>query len=244
MKFILNKDTLEIEDIEVVKSGSVSYYEANVEYDESWKDLVIEAVMVKKNEDTGTSIAVINNKMYIDQNLRGTYCIGFVGYKLEGENKEYQVSTNLKSIYFDKGAGEIETENPELPTLTEWEIYIAQIKEMLKDISVGGGAIDDVLVDGVSVVSNKIANIQLRQTIIDVLVEYGLIQLESLTEEQIQALNEMECTIDENGELSIAYDETILNLGFEIQDGNLIIDNNINATFSINEVGELEVNYE
>lgn len=161
MKFILNKDKLEIENIELVKSGSISYYEADVEYDESWKDLVIEAIMVRKNEDVGTSIAVINNKMYIDQNLKGTYHIGFVGYTLEGEQKTYQVSTNLKSIYFDKGAGEIETENPELPTLTEWEIYIAQIKEMLKDISVSGGKVDDVLVDGKSVVVDKIANIDL-----------------------------------------------------------------------------------
>ena len=85
---------------------------------------------------------------------------------------------------------------------------------------------------------------QIRQVVIDILVEYGLINLESLTEEQRQALNEMECTIDENGELSITYDEKILNLDFQIEDGNLIIDNNINATFNINENGELEVNYE
>ena len=161
MKFILNKDKLEIENIEVVKSGSVNYYEADVEYDESWNDLAIEAVMLKKDEDVGKSIAVINNKMYIDQKLRGTYCIGFVGYKIGEEKKTYQVSTNLQKVYFDLGAGEIETENEGLPTLTEWEIYIAQIKEMLKDISVSGGAIDDVQVNGVSVVKNRIANIDL-----------------------------------------------------------------------------------
>ena len=28
--------------------------------------------------------------MYIDQNLKGTYCIGFVGYKIEEEKKVYQ----------------------------------------------------------------------------------------------------------------------------------------------------------
>ena len=165
MKFILNKDTLEIENIEVVKSGSVNYYEADVEYDESWNDLVIEAVMVHSQnntlDDVGKSVAVINNKMYIDQNLKGTYCIGFVGYKIEEEKKVYQVSTNLQKVYFDLGAGEIETENEELPTPTEWEIYTAQIQEMLKDISVSGGKVDDVLVDGKSVVVNKIANIDL-----------------------------------------------------------------------------------
>ena len=92
MKFILNKDKLEIENIEVVKSGSVNYYEADVEYDESWNDLVIEAVMLKKEDDVGKSIAVINNKMYIDQKVRGTYyCIGFVGYKLEEEKKVKEI---------------------------------------------------------------------------------------------------------------------------------------------------------
>lgn len=53
----------------------------------------------------------------------------------------------------------------------------------------------------------------------------------------------MECTIDEKGELSITYDDTILDLDFQIEDGNLIVYNNINATFSINENGELEVIY-
>lgn len=132
MKFILNKDTLEIENIEIVKSGSVNYYEADVEYDESWNDLAIEAVMLKKDEEVGKSIAVINNKMYIDQKLRGTYCVGFVGYKIQEEKKIYQVSTNLQKVYFDLGAGEIETENVEVPTPTEWEIYNAQIQEFIK----------------------------------------------------------------------------------------------------------------
>lgn len=135
MKFILNKDTLEIENIEVVKSGSVNYYEADVEYDKSWNELVIEAVVVKKDEEAGKSIAVINNKMYIDQELRGTYCIGFVGYKIEEEKKVYQISTNLQKVYFDLGAGEIETENVEVPTPTEWELYLAKINEIINGVS-------------------------------------------------------------------------------------------------------------
>ena len=141
MKFILNKDTLEIEDVDVLNSGSVNYYEADVEYDESWNNLVVEAIIVKRREDEGKSIAVINNKIFIDQKLRGTYSIGFVGYKIEDEKKTYQISTNLKSIYFDKGAGEIETHNGQLPTPTEWEIYIAQIQEMLKNSGGGAGGV-------------------------------------------------------------------------------------------------------
>lgn len=135
MKFILNKDILEIENIEVVKSGSVNYYEADVEYDNSWNGLVIEAVMIKKDDDVGKSIAVINNKMYIDQKPKGTYCIGFVGYKIEEDKKVYQVSTNLEKVWFDLGAGEIETENQKVPTPTEWEIYIAQINEIVNGVS-------------------------------------------------------------------------------------------------------------
>lgn len=139
MKFILNEDTLEVDKIAVGNSGSVNYYEAEVEYDESWNNLNIEAIIVKKrcggNENTGTSIAVINNKFFIDKKLCGDYYIGFVGYTIENDKKTYQISSNLKYIHFDKGAGEIETENEELPTPTEWEIYIAEIKELTSGIT-------------------------------------------------------------------------------------------------------------
>ena len=243
MKFILNKDTLKIENEDRINAGAVNYYEADVEYDESWDGLTIECVIVKKNNDVGSSIGIINKKMFIDQNLNGLYSIGFVGYTIEDNKKIYQISTNLKTLHFYKGAGEIKTENADLPTPTEWEVYIAQIQEMLKDVSVDGGLVDDVLVDGISVVSNKIADIQLKQAVINILIEYGLIQLGDLTEEQIKALKEMECNINGNGELSVTYNETMLDLDFQIENGNLIIDNNINATFSINENGELEVLY-
>jgi len=132
MKFKLEKDKLEIFDIKEINSGSIAYYEADVEYDESWKDLIIEAILVKGN-NKGTSTAVINSRMYIDRKLRGVYKIGFVGYTIENNQKTYQVSTNLKPIYFNQGAGEIETENTEPPTPTEWEIYNAQIQEFIKE---------------------------------------------------------------------------------------------------------------
>lgn len=48
MKFILNKDTLEVDKIAVGNSGSVNYYEAEVEYDESWNNLNIEAIIVER----------------------------------------------------------------------------------------------------------------------------------------------------------------------------------------------------
>lgn len=132
MRFILNKDTLTIEDVKNLNSGSVNYYEVDVEHDESWNDLVIECVLVKSNK--GVSVGVISNKMFIDQELKGWYSVGFVGYKVEDGVKTYQISTNLKSICFDEGAGEIKTQNASVPTLTEWEIYLAQIHEIVTGV--------------------------------------------------------------------------------------------------------------
>lgn len=152
MKFILNKDKLEIENRESLNSGSVKYYEAEVEFDESWEGLTIGAVLVEKKgnfyEDKGKAIAVINNKIYIDNKIHGSYGIGFVGYTIENNQKTYQISSELKYIWFKKGAGEIEIGNEEVPTPTEWEIYIAQIQEMLEGITMipSGGTIGQALV--------------------------------------------------------------------------------------------------
>lgn len=154
MKFILNKDTLEVDEAVVGNSGSVNYYEAEVEYDESWNNLNIEAVLVKKDDDVGTSIAIINNKFFIDKKLYGSYCIGFVGYTIENDKKTYQISSNLQKIYFDKGAGEIETEVENLPTPTEWEIYIAEINKIFNDIETLTNGLNEKVED----VETKLAN--------------------------------------------------------------------------------------
>ncbi len=140
MKFILNKDKLTIEQTkeETQNSGSVKYYEADVEFDESWEGLTIEARIAQAEysvfADEGKGIAVINNKVFIDNELSGSFGIGFVGYKIEDNVKTYQISTNLQSIWFEKGAGEIKVSN-EVPNVSEWEIYIAQIKDMLDEYS-------------------------------------------------------------------------------------------------------------
>lgn len=106
MKFILNKDNLKIEETQLLNAGSIGYYEADIEYDNEWQGLTIVAVMTKKGEPVGKNIAVISNRIYIDADLSGTYLIGFVGYTIENEQKTYQISTNLKSIFFNKGTGE------------------------------------------------------------------------------------------------------------------------------------------
>ena len=135
MKFILNKDILTIEDKEKPNSGSVNYYEIPVEYDESWDNLTITAVLVEEDAETGKSISVIDHNVFIDNNLDGKYQIGFMGYTIENEEKTYQISTNLKPVIFNKGAGQITTQEQTLPTPTEWEIYIAQMQSITNTIN-------------------------------------------------------------------------------------------------------------
>ena len=95
MKFVLNRDKLTIEELNDINSGSVNYYKADVEHDESWNTLSIEAVLVKVEDgelltESAVSIAVINNEMYIDRQKSGLYVIGFKGYTIVDEVKNYQ----------------------------------------------------------------------------------------------------------------------------------------------------------
>jgi hypothetical protein len=63
-----------------------------------------------------------------------------------------------------------------------------------------------------------------------------------LSEEQIQAINEMIATVNE--ELTIEYDDEILDIDFVIEDNNLIVTNNVTGLdFNINENGEMEAVY-
>lgn len=139
MKFVLNKDKLTIENEECLNSGAIQYYNAEVERDDSWDNLTIEARIVKKEdgriEDVGNAIAVIGNSIYIDREINGTYAIGFIGYRIENEVKTYQISSNLVSVFFNQGAGELEVDNSQdVPTPSEWEIYIAQIEDLVNDL--------------------------------------------------------------------------------------------------------------
>ena len=65
-----------------------------------------------------------------------------------------------------------------------------------------------------------------------------------LTEEQIAAINNMSCRIDENGNLQMDYDDTTLAVNFKIENGDLIAETNIDSlTFNINNNGEMEAIY-
>ena len=137
MKFILNGDKLRVDNKDKLKpnSGSIKYYEVEVEYDEEWENLTINAVLVQKKMNEGKAIALINNRIYIDTEYEGNYEIGFVGYTINNGKKEYQISTKLKPIMINRGAGQIETDEQSVPSATEWEIYVAQIQEITSQIS-------------------------------------------------------------------------------------------------------------
>lgn len=120
---------------------------------------------------------------------------------------------------------------------------IADMGDAVRSITGGSGNVDDVKVDGASVVQNKIANIELRKAVIGILYEYGLIKLDELTPEQINALETMDISINENGELITNFNNEVLNIEFNIVDNNLIVDSLENGIdFNINNK-ELEVNY-
>lgn len=154
MKFILNKDNLNIEGSQILNSGSTGYYEVEVEHDEEWNGLTIAVVMIKKGESIGKNVSVVNNKVCIDRAVYGSYSLGVIGYKIENEQKIYQISTNMKSVYFDKGAGEIETQNESIPTVSEWEVYIEQIQTIFNDIE----TLNNGLYKKVEEVEGKLAN--------------------------------------------------------------------------------------
>ena len=65
-----------------------------------------------------------------------------------------------------------------------------------------------------------------------------------LTPEQIEAINQMETYINNNGELMLDYNDSVLDINFEINGRNLYVDNNIEQLdFNINSNNELEAIY-
>ena len=63
-----------------------------------------------------------------------------------------------------------------------------------------------------------------------------------LTQEQIEAINNMVAILEED--LTLEYDEELLDIEFKIENGNMIVTNNVTGLdFSINENGEMEAMY-
>ena len=138
MKFIINNRDLSIhyeKDDKVPYSGSIKDYLIDIEFSEEWNGLSKVAKICIDGENEGKERAVINDKVYIDMDEHNDrYAIGFIGYTVENNVKVYQKSTNLKIIPYPMGAGEIKTTEDKVPTASQWEIYIAQIQEMIDNI--------------------------------------------------------------------------------------------------------------
>lgn len=136
MNFKIDKDKLEIVEPRIINSGSIAYYSVDCEFDDNWNGLTKKAILIKKGDSQGTEVSVIDNQIYIDKEYFGDYFVGFVGYTLNNDNQKIlQISTNLKGFYVDKGAGEITAIETEIPTATEWEIYIQQLQAIADLIS-------------------------------------------------------------------------------------------------------------
>ena len=92
---------------------------------------------------------------------------------------------------------------------------------------------DGILLKGVNFETNKykpIATYYLDTTI------------PTITDEEINAVKNMNATLD--GDLSITYDDSVLDIEFEIENNDLIVDNNVTGLdFNINKDGELEADY-
>lgn len=134
MNFIINDNVLKVQHDErqMPRSGTINDYLENVITDESWQGLTIVCKIVKEKANVGIERTVIDGKVYIDKEIKERYAIGFIGYTIENDVKTYQKSTNLIIIPYVKGAGEIETEGEEIPTPSEWEIYVSQIQEFIR----------------------------------------------------------------------------------------------------------------
>lgn len=64
----------------------------------------------------------------------------------------------------------------------------------------------------------------------------------TISDEEITAVGNMSATLD--GDLSIEYDDSVLDVDFSIEENDLIVDNNVTGLdFNINENGELEADY-
>lgn len=138
------------------------------------------------------------------------------------------------------------------PTVLEQECYEQEIllEPEAVYITSGGGCCDynelsnKPSINGVELIGNKsLDDLGVRNYVVQILIDYGLIGGGHLTPEQIAALNEMSCEITSEGNLVITYDENALDIAFSRDGVNLIMDNNINAVFNINN-NNLEATYD
>lgn len=125
MKFELKSDQFKIINRRLLNSGTINFYNAEVDMDNVWEKLYVEMIMFK-NSKKSINRAVVNNKVNMDQIESGCYTIGFIGYLLDDNVKVKQISTNLERIRYEKGAGEIESLdiNPSAQDLLFFDQYV------------------------------------------------------------------------------------------------------------------------
>ena len=129
MKAVITHDQLQVQNEVLYNSGSIDYYEIDVEFTSDWDNLTKYAII---NGAEAVKIPVVANKVKVDRNTSGTYYIGFVGYTIDDNEKTYQISTNLQPIYFQIGAGELPAADPQdLPDPTTWEAYLNEIQSIV-----------------------------------------------------------------------------------------------------------------
>lgn len=137
------------------------------------------------------------------------------------------------------------------PTVLEQECYEQEILLEPEAVYIGGGGCcnynelpNKPRINGVELIGNKsLDELGVRNYVVQILIDYGLIGGGELTPEQIAALNEMSCVITQEGNLVITYDADVLDIAFRRESVNLIMDNNINAVFNINN-NNLEATYD
>lgn len=152
MRFVVKQNVLTIENCKNFCSGTINCLKIDIEFDAAWDGLTKEAIIIKEFETEGERIAIVDDQICISRPKKGKYFIGFIGYRLEEDKKVFQLSTNLEAISYDKGAGEVEAKEAEdLPTPTQWEIYINEIQKVINEAN----TLDVDLQDNVLTITKK-----------------------------------------------------------------------------------------
>lgn len=119
---------------------------------------------------------------------------------------------------------------------------IETVLELVGEINIGGVASVDVTVKEHYAEGSTLFIVLSNNQILT--IDLSPYMDSDLTEELIEAINSMSCDIDENGNLQMNYNDSILAINFEIEDGDLIAESNVEGlSFNINSNGEMEAIY-
>lgn len=125
----------EVRERKISKLNQVTYAgESNVDtfhfdFDDEWKEL--EKTLVIIVDGTTYNVALLNDEVvlpieaYVDNK---SITIGVFG-----RNGDTVLSSTLKDIWMTKGAYEIGKEPSNLPTPTQWDLYVAEINRLLNE---------------------------------------------------------------------------------------------------------------